>query len=299
MTLYTTLVEFAKVCAPFIPFMSEQIYQNLVLSVDKNAPESIHLCDFPLSRAAWSFPEIEQDMDAIRKIVMLGRACRNEANIKNRQPLSKLFIQSEHAVNEAYQDIILDELNIKEVAFTNDASEFISYNFKPQMRTMGPKYGKLMRPIFDEIAKMDGAAVMAQLDSGEPLKLVVEGTDVEITKEDVLVETLQKDGFVSDSDAGFTVVLDTNLTDALIEEGYVREFISKVQTMRKDSGFEVLDHILVSFSGSNKIAEIVKNNEAEIKTQLLAESLTDASNLTDGKDWNINGEKVIISITKA
>ncbi|MBQ2614405.1 MAG: isoleucine--tRNA ligase [Clostridia bacterium] len=299
MTLYTTLVEFAKVCAPFIPFMSEQIYQNLVLSVDKNAPESIHLCDFPLSRAAWSFPEIEQDMDAIRKIVMLGRACRNEANIKNRQPLSKLFIQSEHAVNEAYQDIILDELNIKEVAFTNDASEFISYNFKPQMRTMGPKYGKLMRPIFDEIAKMDGAAVMAQLDSGEPLKLVVEGTDVEITKEDVLVETLQKDGFVSDSDAGFTVVLDTNLTDALIEEGYVREFISKVQTMRKDSGFEVLDHILVSFSGSNKIAEIVKNNEAEIKTQLLAESLSDASDLTDGKDWNINGEKVVISITKA
>lgn len=297
MTLYTTLVEFAKVSAPFIPFMAEQIYQNLVLSVDKTAPESIHLTDFPAVREDLQFPEIEQDMDAIRKIVMLGRACRNEANIKNRQPLSQLFVQSKNGVNEDYKDIILEELNIKDVTFTDDASGFITYNFKPQMRTMGPKYGKLMRPIFDEIAKMDGSAVMAQLNSIEPLTLTVEGTDVEITKEDVLIETLQKDGFVSDSDAGFTVVLDTNLTDALIEEGFVREFISKVQTMRKDSGFEVTDHILVSLSGSDTIAEIVKKNEAEIKTQLLADSL-DAT-AADGKEWNINGEKVTIAIVKA
>ena len=200
-------------------------------------------------------------------------------------------------MNEDYKDIILEELNIKDVTFTDDASGFITYNFKPQMRTMGPKYGKLMRPIFDEIAKMDGSAVMAQLNSGEPLTLTVEGTDVEITKDDVLIETLQKDGFVSDSDAGFTVVLDTNLTDALIEEGFVREFISKVQTMRKDSGFEVTDHILVSLSGSETIAEIVKKNEAEIKTQLLADSL-DAT-AADGKEWNINGEKVTIAIVKA
>ncbi len=297
MTLYTTLVEFAKVCAPFIPFMAEQIYQNLVLSVDKTAPESVHLTDFPAVREDLKFPEIEQDMDAIRKIVMLGRACRNEANIKNRQPLSKLFVQSANGVNESYKDIILEELNIKDVAFTDDASGFITYNFKPQMRTMGPKYGKLMRPIFDEIAKMDSSAVMAQLNSGEPLKLTVEGTEVEINKEDVLIETLQKDGFVSDSDAGFTVVLDTNLTDALIEEGFVREFISKVQTMRKDSGFEVTDHIHVALSGSDKIAEIVKNNESEIKAQLLAETLTEKA--TNGKEWNINGEKVVLSIEKA
>ncbi len=297
MTLYTTLVEFAKVCAPFIPFMTEEIYQNLVLSVDKTAPESIHLCDFPVVRPELNFPEIEQDMDAIRKIVMLGRACRNEANIKNRQPLSKLFVQSANSINEAYSDIILEELNIKEVAFTEDAGEFITYQFKPQMRTMGPKYGKLMRPIFDEIAKMDGATVMAQLNSGSPLTLTVEGTDVEINKEDVLIDTLQKDGFVSDSDAGFTVVLDTNLNDALIEEGYVREFISKVQTMRKDSGFEVTDRILVQFGGSDLIAEVVKNNEEEIKAQLLADTLT--ADTTEGKDWNINGEKVVISITKA
>ncbi len=297
MTLYTTLVEFSKLCAPFIPFMTEQIYQNLVLSVDPSATESVHLCDYPQVNADWNFPEIEKDMDSIRKIVELGRACRNEANIKNRQPLSKLYIQSEDAINEAYTDIILEELNIKEVAVTNDASEFIAYNFKPQMRTMGPKYGKLMRPIFDEIAKMDGATVMDTLNNGT-LKLVVEGTDVEITKEDVLIETNQKDGFVSDSDQGFTVVLDTNLTDKLIEEGFVREFISKVQTMRKDGGFEVTDRILVSFSGSDKIAEIVAANEVEIKAQLLADSL-DTKESADAKEWNVNGEKIAISITKA
>ena len=299
MTLYTTLVEFSKVCAPFIPFMTEQIYQNLVLSVDSSAPESIHLCDFPQPQSEFNFPEIEKEMDAIRKIVMLGRACRNEANIKNRQPLSKLFIQTENKVNEAYSNIILEELNIKEIAFTNDASSFITYHFKPQMRTVGPKYGKLMRPIFDEISKMDGAQVMAQLNSGNPLTFTVDGTPVEIQKEDVLIETLQKDGFVSESDQGFTVVLDTNLTEELINEGFVREFISKVQTMRKDSGFEVTDRICITFSGSEKIAEIVAANEAEIKTQLLAETITSADTDSDAKEWNINGEKTFISIVKA
>ena len=300
MTLYTTLVEFAKVCAPFIPFMTEQIYQNLVLSVDKTAPESVHLCDFPAVREEFRFPEIERDMDAIRKIVMLGRACRNEANIKNRQPLSKLFVQSAAPVNEAYRDIILEELNIKDVEFTEDASGFITYQFKPQMRTMGPKYGKLMRPIFDAIGQMDGAAVMAQLNSGAPLTLTVQDTEVEINKEDVLIETLQKDGFVSAGDAGFTVVLDTNLSDSLIEEGFVREFISKVQTMRKDSGFEVTDHIRVYFSGSEKIAAVAASNGDEMKGQLLAETLEDTPSVpADAKEWNINGEKVSIAIEKA
>lgn len=298
MTLYTTLVTFSKVCAPFIPFMTEEIYQNLVLSVDASAPESVHLCDFPKAQADFDNPEIEQEMDAIRKIVMLGRACRNEANIKNRQPLSKLYIQTENKVNAAYNDIILEELNIKEVAFTDQASDFITYHFKPQMRTVGPKYGKLMRPIFDEIAKMDGTAVMDQLNSGEPLTLTVDGTEVSIGKEDVLIETLQKDGFVSTSDQGFTVVLDTNLTDALIAEGFEREFISKVQTMRKDSGFEVTDHIHVCYFGSDKLKAVIADFEEEIKAQLLAETIVEQKT-ESAKEWNINGEKVSISITKA
>lgn len=299
MTLYTALVEFAKVCAPFIPFMTEQIYQNLVLSVDTSAPESIHLCDFPKVRDEFFAPEIERDMDAVRKIVMLGRACRNEANIKNRQPLQKLFVQSAVPVNAAYEHIILEELNIKEVEFTENAGSFISYHFKPQMRTLGPKYGKLMRPIFDAIAEMDGEKVMEQLNSGEPLILTVDGTEVSLEKDDVLVETLQKDGFVSDSDGGFTVVLDTNLTDTLIEEGFVREFISKVQNMRKDSGFEVMDHIRIQFGTNAKIAQITAANAEEIQTQLLAESIEETSQLPDtAVEWNINGEKVSIAIQK-
>lgn len=298
MTLYTVLVEFAKVSAPFIPFMTEEIYQNLVCSVDENALESIHMCDFPKYDEKYNFAEIEQEMDAIRKVVILGRAARNEANIKNRQPLSKLFIQTDNKINADYVNIILEELNIKDVELTKDASGFISYNFKPQMRTMGPKYGKLMRPIFDEIAKMDGAEVMATLNSDKPLCLNVQGTDVEVFKDDVLIDTQQKDGFVSASDAGFTVVLDTNLTDELIEEGFVREIISKIQTMRKDSGFEVTDRISVVFDGSEKIAKIFAANDAEIKSQTLADSI-DAGDVKDGKNWNVNGEKVDIAIQKA
>ena len=298
MTLYTVLVEFAKVSAPFIPFMTEEIYQNLVRSVDENALESIHMCDFPKYDERYNFAEIEQEMDAIRKVVILGRAARNEANIKNRQPLSKLFIQTDNKINADYVNIILEELNIKDVELTKDASGFISYNFKPQMRTMGPKYGKLMRPIFDEIAKMDGAEVMETLNSDKPICLNVQGTDVEVFKDDVLIDTQQKDGFVSASDAGFTVVLDTNLTDELIEEGFVREIISKIQTMRKDSGFEVTDRISVVFDGSDKIAKIFAANDAEIKSQTLADSI-DAGDAKDGKNWNVNGEKVDIAIQKA
>ena len=298
MTLYTVLVEFAKVSAPFIPFMTEEIYQNLVRSVDENALESIHMCDFPKYDEKYNFAEIEQEMDAIRKVVILGRAARNEANIKNRQPLSKLFIQTDNKINADYVNIILEELNIKDVELTKDASGFISYNFKPQMRTMGPKYGKLMRPIFDEIAKMDGAEVMETLNSDKPICLNVQGTDVEVFKDDVLIDTQQKDGFVSASDAGFTVVLDTNLTDELIEEGFVREIISKIQTMRKDSGFEVTDRISVVFDGSEKIAKIFAANDAEIKSQTLADSI-DAGDAKDGKNWNVNGENVDIAIQKA
>ncbi len=296
MTLYTVLVEFSKICAPFIPFMTEQIYQNLVLSVDKNAKESVHMCDYPELISEFSFPEIESDMDAVRKVVMLGRACRNEANIKNRQPLPKLYIQSENKINPDYEYIILEELNIKKVEFVDDASSFISYKFKPQMRTMGPKYGKLMRPIFDEIAKMNGADVMSILNSGEMLHLTVQGTEVEVGKDDVLVETEQMNGLVSDSDGGFTVILDTNLSDELIEEGFLREIISKVQTMRKESGFEVQDRIDVKFSGSERIAEIFSKFDEYIKSQLLADNIKKTSDITKGKEWNINGEKVVIEV---
>lgn len=298
MTLYNVLVEFAKLSAPFIPFMTEEIYQNLVRSVDKNAPESVHLCDYPKFRSEHCFDDIENEMDAVRKIVILGRAARNEANMKNRQPLAKLYVQTDNVINSDYQSIILEELNIKSVEFTDNASSFISYTFKPQMRTMGPKYGKLMRPIFDEIAKLDDAEVMTVLSSGEPLRLTVEGTDVEVFKEDVLIDTKQKDGFVSTSDGGYTVVLDTNLTDALIEEGFVREIISKLQTMRKDSGFEVTDRINIEYSCGDKLGTVFSENADEIKAQTLADTVIPGG-ADGGRDWSINGEKVTIKVTKA
>ncbi len=297
MTLYTILVEFCKVCAPFIPFMTEQIYQNLVISTDKSAPMSIHLCDYPAPRAEFDFPEIEEDMDAIRKIVMLGRACRNDASIKNRQPLAKIFVQSDKSINDKYTYIILDELNVKAVEFTDNADEFISYKFKPQMKTMGPKYGRLMKPIFEELNKHDGGKVMAVLSAGETISLEVEGTPVTLERGDVLVETEKKGGFVSGSDGGFTVVLDTNLTDALIEEGFVREIISKLQTMRKDSGFEVQDNIKIVFKAGEKLSGIIERNKAEIAAQTLA---VDVSEGTDAefKDWNINGESLSVYVEK-
>lgn len=298
MTLYTVLVEFSKVCAPFVPFMTEMIYRNLVLNVDKNAPESIHLCDFPKADPELDFAEIEADMDAARRVVILGRACRNAANIKNRQPIAKIYVQTSDEIGGVYRDIILDELNVKEIEITDNASGFISYNFKPQLKTMGPKYGKLVRPIFEEVNRLDGAEVMAKLNGGETICLTVDGADVEIGKDDVLVETLQKDGFVSDSDAVYTVVLDTNLTPELIEEGFVREILSKIQTMRKDSGFEVQDNIKVGFCSSDKIAGIIENNKAEISAQALAVSI-DRADVGDMKEWNINGEKVSIGIVKA
>ncbi len=298
MTLYTVLVEFSKVCAPFIPFMTEMIYRNLVLNVDKSAVESIHMCDYPTADAEFDFKDIEEEMDAARKIVILGRACRNAANIKNRQPIAKIYVQTKGGIDEVYKNIILDELNVKEIEITDNASSFISYNFKPQLKTMGPKYGKIVRAIFEQVNAMDGAEIMAKLNAGETIKLVVEGTDVEFGMEDVLVETLQKDGFVSDSEGGFTVVLDTNLTPELVEEGFVREIISKVQTMRKDGGFEVQDNIRVSCSGSTKIDEVIKKNMAEISAQTLAVSI-DAEEVADAKEWNINGEKVKIAIAKA
>ncbi len=298
MTLYTVLVEFSKLCAPFIPFMTEQIYQNLVLSVDKAAPESVHLCDFPKAKPEFDFPMIENEMDSIRKIVILGRACRNSANVKNRQPISAIYVQTKESINPDYTAIILDELNVKEVKFTDNASEFISYNFKPQLKTMGPKYGKIVKPLFEAVNALDGAAVMETLNKGEMVKITIDGVDAEVGKDDVLVETLQKDGFVSDSDMGFTVVLDTNLTPELIEEGFVREILSKIQTMRKDSGLEVQDNIKIGFEGSEAILKIVNDNKDEIASQSLAIDIHEGV-CENAKEWNINGEKVKICIAKA
>lgn len=298
MTLYTVLSDFIKICAPFIPFMTEQIYQNLVLSVDKEAPASVHMCDYPTARAEFDSADIEADMDAVRKVVMLGRACRNEANVKNRQPVAKLYVQAAQPMNEAYQSIVLEELNVKEVEFTDNAASFISYNFKPQMRTMGPKYGKIMKAIFEEVNKLDGVKVMDTLNSGELLRLNVQDTEVEIGRDDVLIETLQKDGFVSSSDMGYTVVLDTNLTPELIEEGFVREVISKIQTMRKDSGYEVQDNIVVWYDGTERIKNVIANNYEEIASQVLAEKMEAVSADDTFKKWNVNGEEVRFGLAK-
>ncbi len=298
MTLYTVLVEFSKVCAPFIPFMTEQIYQNLVISVDKSAKESVHLCDYPAANPEFDYPEIEKEMDAARKVVILGRAARNAANVKNRQPIAKIYVQSDFDINDTYKEIVLDELNVKEIEITDDASAFISYNFKPQLKTMGPKYGKIVKAIFEEVNNMDASFVLESINSAEGLKLNVCDTDVVIEKEDVLIETLKKDGFVSTQEAGCTVVLDINLTPQLIEEGFVREIVSKIQTMRKDSGLEVLDNINVYFESSETIEAIMSNNSEEISGLTLAKSI-EKKTVCDMKEWNINGEKVLISIEKA
>ncbi len=298
MTLYTVLVEFSKVCAPFIPFMTEQIYQNLVISVDKSAKESVHLCDYPVANTEFDYPEIEKEMDAARKVVILGRSARNAANVKNRQPIAKIYVQADFDINDTYKEIVLDELNVKEIEITDDASAFISYNFKPQLKTMGPKYGKIVKAIFEEVNNMDASFVLESINSAEGLKLNICDTDVVIEKEDVLIETLKKDGFVSTQEAGCTVVLDINLTPKLIEEGFVREIVSKIQTMRKESGLEVLDNINVYFESNEKIVAIMSNNSGEISGLTLAKSI-EKKTVCDMKEWNINGEKVLISIEKA
>jgi len=296
MTLYTVLIEFAKLCAPFVPFMSEMIFQNLKPA---HQVESVHLCDYPSSYEDFIFPNIEAEMDTARKVVILGRAARNEANIKNRQPIGKIYVQSLSPITPTYQEIILDELNVKELVLTDDASSFISYLFKPQLRTLGAKLGKLIKPTFELVNAMDGTEVMAKINAGEAITLTVEGIDVELEKDDILVETQKSEGFVSASDVGVTVVLDTNLTPELIEEGFVREIISKVQTMRKDSGFEVLDNIDISYVSGDKIAEIMKNHENEIKNQTLAHNITKMDAADDNyTEWNINGEKVSIALCK-
>ncbi len=298
MTLYHALVTIAKTAAPMIPFMTEDIYQNLVRSVDKNAPESIHLCDFPTVNEAWIDKDLEADMKELLEIVVLGRACRNTANIKNRQPIGTMYVKAEKKMSEFYTDIIADELNVKEVKFADDVESFISYSFKPQLRTVGPKYGKLLGGIRQALTDINGTAAMNELRTNGVLKLDINGNDVELTEEDLLIETAQTEGYVSESDGETSVVLDTNLTPELIEEGYVREIISKIQTMRKEAGFEVMDKIVVYAHGNDKIQDVMKAHEDEIKSEVLADEMVLGE--TDGyvKEWNINKEAVTMGVKK-
>ena len=298
MTLYTALVTVSKVAAPMVPFITEDIYQNLVRSLDKNAPESIHLCDYPVADESMIDAKLEEDMDEVLKVVVMGRACRNAANIKNRQPIGTMYVKAPHEVGEFYVEIMEDELNVKKVLFTDDVRDFTSYTFKPQLRTVGPKYGKQLGGIQKHLAGIDGNAAMDELKAQGSIKFMVGDVEVSLAEEDLLIEMSQKEGYVSEADYGITVVLDTNLTDELIEEGYVYEVISKIQTMRKDSGFEVMDHIKVSLLGNEKIGQVTLKNKEAIATKVLAEALDTEGNYEVSKEWNINGEDVTITIEK-
>jgi len=298
MTLYTALVTVSKAAAPMIPFMTEEIYQNLVRSIDKDAPESIHLCLFPEVNEDQINTELEQNMDHVLKLVVMGRACRNTSNIKNRQPIGQMFVKAGFDLPEFYQEIVADELNVKNVKFTEDVRDFTSYNFKPQLKTVGPKYGKMLGGIKAALDSVDGNAAMDELNAEGSLKLDVNGQEITLFREDLLIETAQIEGYVSENDNGITVVLDTNLTPELLEEGFVREIISKVQTMRKEADFEVMDRIRVTYDGSGKAEEIFAKYAGEIAGEVLANEVVKAQPSGYVKEWKINGEAVTMGVEK-
>ena len=298
MTLYTALVTVIKLAAPMIPFMTEDIYRNLVCSVDKTAPESVHLCDYPVADPAIINKDLETSMDEVLNVVVLGRAARNGANIKNRQPLGRMFVTAPKKLDKEYCEIIEDELNVKELEFVDDSASYVSYSFKPQLKTVGPKYGKLLGGIRAYLQSVDGTAAKQELDSNGAISFTVDGNEVSLAAEDLLIETVQKDGFRAESDGGVTVVLDTNLTPELVEEGFVRELISKIQTMRKDAGFEVMDTIKVYVSGNDGIAAIFDKNGAEISHDVLATEIVKAAGGSYTKEWDINGQKVTLGVEK-
>ncbi|MFR4350071.1 MAG: isoleucine--tRNA ligase [Roseburia sp.] len=308
MTLYTALVTISKCAAPMIPFMTEDIYQNLVRSLDERAPESIHLCDFPMADETMIDAELEKNMDEVLKIVVLGRACRNNANIKNRQPISSMFVKAPFTLPEFFTAIIEDELNVKRMCFADDVSAYTSYTFKPQLRTVGPKYGKFLGQIQKALAELDGNAAMAELKGSGVLSLPSVSDEVKLAEEDLLVTMTQMDGYVTEGDNTVTVVLDTNLTPELIEEGFVREIISKVQTMRKEAGFEVMDQITIYYCADEKVAGIFAQYGDVIQKEVLAvsivggksETFTQEMQASDiyQKEWNINGEHVRLGVKK-
>ena len=298
MTLYTALVTISKAAAPMIPFMTEDIYQNLVCTIDKSAPESIHLCDFPAVCEDMIDKKLEEDMEDLLDIVVMGRACRNASNTKNRQPIGKMYVKAEFELSKFYTDIIADELNVKEVVFTDDVREFTSYTFKPQLKTVGPKYGKQLGEIKNVLSSLDGNAAMDELNANRELKFDLPSGEVVLTKDDLLIDMAQMEGYVSESDNKITVVLDTNLTPELIEEGFVREIISKIQTMRKEADFEVMDKIKVYVNGNDKISGIMTKNKTQILSEVMAEDMITGSTEGYTKEWNINGEDVTLGVQK-
>ena len=298
MTLYTALVTICKTAAPMIPFMTEDIYQNLVREIDKDAPESIHLCDFPKVDENVIDEELEKGMSEVLDIVVLGRACRNVSNMKQRQPLANLYVKAESELKEFYKDIIKGELNVKNVEFVDNVDAFASYSFKPQLRTLGRRFGKNINKVREILANIDSQTAMAELNSTDKLTIEVDGVKEELSRDDLLIEAVKSDDYVSDSDYGITVVLDIKLTPELIEEGFVREVISKLQTMRKDSDFEVMDHIKVYESGNDKIKSILEANAEYVKGQVLAEEIVFDADCENSKEWNINGEKVNLGVER-
>ena len=298
MTLYTALVTICKCAAPMIPFMTEDIYRNLVCSIDPSAPESIHLCDYPAADQSMIDVELEKAMDEVLKIVVMGRACRNSANIKNRQPIGQMFVKAPEKLSGFYTDIIADELNVKKVTFSDDVSAYTSYQFKPQLRTVGPKYGKYLKQIQAALAGLDGNKAMAELKADGVLKLDSVSDEVVLSEEDLLITMTQMEGYVSENDNTVTVVLDTNLTPELIEEGFVRELISKIQTMRKEAGFEVMDHIAVSYIADEKVTGIFAKYGEEIKSEVLADAISSGDLKGYEKEWSINGESVQLAVEK-
>jgi isoleucyl-tRNA synthetase len=298
MTLYTVLVTLDKLIAPFVPFIAEEIYRNLVVNIDSTAPESVHLCDFPQYDENFVDKELERNMENVLKVVALGRSCRNTANIKNRQPIGKMYLKADFELPEEYRELILDELNIKEIIFIDDTRQFTEYRFKPQLKTLGPKYGKLIPKISQALSKVDGFEVMENFKNGKTIFLNIEGTTIELAESDVLVEVTQREGFVSETQRDVTVALDVNLTPQLIEEGFVREIISKVQTMRREADFEVQDRIRLYYNNNARIAGIMKRNAKEISDEVLAVEINEGTAEGYSKDWNINGEKVSFTVVR-
>ena len=296
MTLYTALVTVSKLAAPMIPFMTEDIYRNLVCSLDPSAPESVHLCDFPKADERWIDKKLEEDMEEVLQVVTLGRAARNAVSIKNRQPLAKIFVMAEHPLDVLYQDIVKDELNVKEFAFTQDVSEFTAYTFKPQLKLLGQKYGKRIGEIRNALAALDGGKSKKELDQNGVLVLPLTDGEISLTPEELLIDASPKPGFAAESDRGVTVVLDTTLTDALIEEGFVREIISKIQSMRKEADFNVTDHIAVYQTGSEKIARLLTGNQKAIAGDVLAEEFHVGEMDGFTMEWDINGEKTTLGV---
>ena len=298
MTLYTALVTISKAAAPMIPFMTEDIYRNLVCSIDPTAPESVHLCDFPVVDEKLIDKKLEEDMEVVLEAVVLGRACRNEANIKNRQPIAKIFVKAEDELSQFYLDIIRDELNVKEIEATDDVSALTNYTFKPQLKTLGRRFGKNINAVKEILAGLNGQQAMKELNETGTLTITVDGNEEKLTQGDLLIEAAQMEGYVSASDHGVTVVLDTNMTGELLEEGFVRELVSKIQTMRKEAGFEVMDHIAIGFVADEKVTGIFAKYGDAVKKEVLGEKITAGSTSGYTKAWNINGEEVTLSVEK-